>query len=124
MNKLSFLFLINSAIVNFNYAQETKLHLLMAHPFYDAEPFPAYLFKLNISNKSLDTIQQLSTSKEALREVKYYPEHRKIITVRDGWFLTENTHKAIQFINMNAPGKLDLINLDSLNYAYINSWLF
>lgn len=124
MRETIFVFFISLAVANFCCAQEDNLYLIMAHPFYDAEPFSSYLYRLKTANKSLDTIQQLSTNKEALREIKYYPEHKKIIIVKDGWFLTENTHKVIQILNMSASHRLDSINLDSLNYWYNNSWLF
>jgi hypothetical protein len=124
MRKILFIIFISLVVANSSYAQEYKLYLIMAHPFYDAEPFPSYLFSLKTANKSLDTIQQLSTNKEALREVKYYHEYKKIVIVKDGWFLTENTHKVIQVLNMDASHRLDSINLDSLNYGYNNSWLF
>lgn len=124
MRKALLVPLICFIVTNFSVAQEDQLYFIVAHPFYDAEPFPSFLFRLNAANKSLDTIQQLSTNKEALREVKYYPEHKKIIIVKDGWFRTKNTHKVVQVLGMDTPHRLDSINLDSLEYSYINSWLF
>jgi hypothetical protein len=124
MKKIIFVFLICSYVQNLVLAQDSNLNLLVAHPFYDAEPFPSFLVRLNVANKSLDTIHQLSTNKEALREVRYYPEQKKIIIVKDGWFLTQNTHKVFQVLNMDSSLRLDIINLDSLNYGYSNSWLF
>lgn len=123
MNKVLFFFLL-SILVNPIYAQENDLFFIVAHPFYDAEPFPSYLFKLNHATKSLDTIQQLSTDKEALREVKYYPEYRKIIILKDGWFRSQNTRNEVKIVDMDVPYKSVNINLDSLNYRYLYSWLF
>jgi len=116
--------LISLLSIGLSNAQEEPLFLLVGHPFYDAEPFPSHLLRLNYSNKSLEIIRRFSTSKESLREVKYYPELRKIIIVKDGWILTENTHKVIQFLDMDNGQEMDSVSLDSLNYSYMYSWLF
>jgi len=124
MKKIFFLHLISILSINLSYSQKDDLFLLVAHPFYQVASFPSYLLKLNFTAKTLDTIKQLSTGKETLREVMYYPEHKKIIMVKEGEFGTENTHKAIQFLSMDASLKLDSVNLDTLKNQYLYSWLF
>jgi hypothetical protein len=124
MRKILFVFFISLVVANFSYSQEVNLYLLMAHPFYDAEPFPSYLLKLNRSGNPLDTVKLLSIGKEAIREVKYYPEQRKIIIVKNEWLLTNGNHKVIQFLNMDSPIALDSVQLDSLENRYLYSWLF
>ena len=124
MNRFFFLILLNAGWGIPSYSQQQTLNLLAGHPFYDAEPFPSYLMKLNVASKTLDTIRQLSTNKHALREVKYYPEHRKIVLIKDGWFLKNASYKEIEFINMDSLYVIKRINLDSMNYFYMNSWMF
>lgn len=124
MNKIFFLLLISIFSTNLSYSQKDELFLLVAHPFYEADPFPSYLLKLSFTTKTLDTIKHLFTDKEVLREVMYYPEYKKIILVKEGGFRTENTHKVVQFLNMDASLKLDSVNLDSLKSQYLYSWLF
>jgi len=124
MKKIFFLHLISILSINLSYSQKDDLFLLVAHPFYDADPFPSYLLSLNFTAKTLDTIKRLSTGKETLREVKYYLEHKKIIMVKEGEFGTENTHKAIQFLNIDPALKLDSVNLDTLKSQYLYSCLF
>ncbi len=124
MKKIIFVFFLCLTVENLGFAQDHNLNLIVAHPFYDAEPFPSFLFRLNVATKSLDTIHQLSTNKEALREVRYYPEYKKIVIVKDGWFKTKNTHKVVQFLDMETPNKLDSVLLDSLKNQYLYSWMF
>jgi hypothetical protein len=123
MKKIALSFSLSFVLINICFSQESNLYLLAAHPFYDADQFPSFLFKLNREGKSLDTIQNLSKSSQVLREVKCYPTIRKLVFVKDN-FQNGNSYKSVLFLDMDAPQKLDSVNLDSLNYMYLNSWVF
>jgi hypothetical protein len=96
IKKIAFLFILTFLICQANAQNKSSLYLIQAHTFDDLGgmfQFYNYLYKLN--DYSLDTIFELSSEKEFLYSVKFYPEYNKIIFYKDGWKYNSEKHLGV-----------------------------
>lgn len=97
-----------------NAQNKSSLYLIQAHTFDDLGgmfQFYNYMYKLN--DDSLDTIVELSSEKEFLHSVKFYPEYNKIVFYKDGWY--KNNEKKVVLIDTRTL-QLKITNVDYASY--------
>ncbi|MFW6222411.1 MAG: hypothetical protein ACOC3T_02240 [Bacteroidota bacterium] len=113
--KVVFIALLLLLCFNYTYSQkEDRICFVQAHTFDDLAgmfQFNNYLYQLK--NNTLDTIFEISSQKEFLHAVKYYPTVNRVVFYKDGW--KYNNKKTIGMINTQTL-KTKIHNVDYPNY--------
>jgi len=120
--KTVFIALLLLLCFNYTYSQkEDRICFIQAHTFDDLAgmfQFNNYLYQLK--DNTLDTIFEISSQKEFLHAVKYYPTVNRVVFYKDGW--KYNNKKTIGMINTQTL-KTETHNVDYPNYQIMGGIL-
>lgn len=101
---------------------DNSLYLISGHPYENTdERFESVLWKYNPD--SLNKILILSTKKDFLEYIKYYPDHNLVIGYKTNFLGDFASDNRLFIVDSNNPTNLDEINIGHKSYGLITSHL-